>query len=101
MPSGSGAIPVFVDIEAGGFNIDPALIGRAITTPRTKAILCVHQMGMPCDMPAIMRVARQHGLPVIEDAACAIGSRIRIDGRWCRSAARRATSSASRSIRAR
>lgn len=76
-----GATPVFVDIEADGFNIDPTLIGKAIT-PRTKAILCVHQVGMPCDMPAIMRVARAHGIPVIEDAACAIGSKIRVDGQW-------------------
>ncbi|MGB3898989.1 MAG: DegT/DnrJ/EryC1/StrS family aminotransferase [Mesorhizobium sp.] len=76
-----GATPVFVDIEADGFNIDPTLIGAAIT-PRTRAILCVHQMGMPCDMPAILRVARAHGIPVIEDAACAIGSKMRVDGRW-------------------
>ena len=76
-----GATPVFVDIEAGGFNIDPTLIAKAIT-PRTKAILCVHQIGMPCDMPAIMRVARAHGIAVIEDAACAIGSKIRVDGQW-------------------
>jgi dTDP-4-amino-4,6-dideoxygalactose transaminase len=76
-----GATPVFVDIEADGFNIDPALIGAAIT-PRTRAILCVHQMGMPCDMPAILRVARAQGIPVIEDAACAIGSKMRVDGRW-------------------
>lgn len=75
------ATPVFVDIEADGFNIDPALIGAAIT-PRTRAILCVHQMGMPCDMTAILRVARAHGIPVIEDAACAIGSKMRVDGRW-------------------
>jgi dTDP-4-amino-4,6-dideoxygalactose transaminase len=76
-----GATPVFVDIEADGFNIDPTLIGKAIT-PRTKAILCVHQIGMPCDMPAIMHVARTHGIAVIEDAACAIGSKIRVDGQW-------------------
>ncbi|HEY4192467.1 MAG TPA: DegT/DnrJ/EryC1/StrS family aminotransferase [Mesorhizobium sp.] len=76
-----GATPVFVDIEQDGFNIDPALIGKAIT-PRTRAILCVHQIGMPCDMQAIMRIARAHGVPVIEDAACAIGSQIRVDGQW-------------------
>ncbi|MGB3538717.1 MAG: DegT/DnrJ/EryC1/StrS family aminotransferase [Mesorhizobium sp.] len=76
-----GARPVFVDIEADGFNIDPTLIGKAIT-PRTRAILCVHQIGMPCDMPAIMRIARAHGIPVIEDAACAIGSKICVDGQW-------------------
>ncbi|MEP9373339.1 DegT/DnrJ/EryC1/StrS family aminotransferase [Mesorhizobium sp. KR1-2] len=76
-----GATPVFVDIEADGFNIDPALISKAITS-RTRAILCVHQMGMPCDMPAIMRIARAHGIAVIEDAACAIGSEICDGDEW-------------------
>lgn len=75
------AIPVFVDIQPGTFNMDPALIERAIS-PRTRAILCVHQMGMPCDLAAIIAVARRHGLPVVEDAACATGSEIRWDGRW-------------------
>ena len=76
-----GAEPVFVDVEADGFNIDPSRIVSAITG-KTQAILCVHQMGMPCDMSAIMAVARDHGLPVIEDAACAIGSEIRLGDRW-------------------
>src|SRR5258708_7743281 len=70
-----GAVPVFVDIEAGGFNIDVDLVEGAIT-PRTKAILCVHQLGMPCDLRGIVDLARRHGLPVIEDAACATGSEI-------------------------
>ena len=76
-----GATPVFVDIEDGGYNIDPAAVAQAIT-PRTRAILCVHQIGMPCDLVALVDLARAHGLPLIEDAACAIGSEIRIDGRW-------------------
>ena len=71
-----GAIPVFVDIEPGTYNLDPRGLSEAIT-PRTKAVLCVHQMGMPCDMAAILAIARPHGLAVIEDAACAIGSTIR------------------------
>lgn len=75
------ATPVFVDIGASGFNIDPDLIEAAIT-PRTKAILCVHQLGMPCDLAAIIGIARRHGLPVIEDAACAIGSEIEWEGDW-------------------
>lgn len=78
-----GALPVFVDIEAGGYNIDIDAVAAAIT-PRTAAILCVHQIGMPCDMARLMQVARAHGLSVIEDAACAIGSEIRIDGQWQR-----------------
>lgn len=78
-----GAVPVFVDVEEGGCNIDPAAIAAAIT-PRTRAILCVHQIGMPCDLAAILPLARAHGLAVIEDAACAIGSEIRLDGVWTR-----------------
>ena len=76
-----GAKPVFVDIEPGTFNMDPGLIERVLS-PSTKAVLCVHQMGMPCDMAAIARIARQNGLPVVEDAACAIGSEILWDGKW-------------------
>ena len=76
-----GATPVFVDIEPTGFNIDPALLEKAIG-PRTKAILCVHQLGMPCDVGRITEVAGRFGLPVIEDAACAIGSEILWKGRW-------------------
>lgn len=76
-----GAEPVFIDIEAGSFNIDPALIEPAITS-RTRAILCVHQIGMPCDLAAIVAIARRHGLPVVEDAACATGSEIAIEGNW-------------------
>jgi dTDP-4-amino-4,6-dideoxygalactose transaminase len=76
-----GAVPVFVDISASGYNIDASLIEPAIT-PRTKAILCVHQLGMPCDLATIVKVGRSHGIPVIEDAACAIGSEILWNGQW-------------------
>ncbi|QEW23426.1 UDP-4-amino-4-deoxy-L-arabinose--oxoglutarate aminotransferase (plasmid) [Paracoccaceae bacterium] len=78
-----GATPVFVDIEPGGYNIDPARVAEAIG-PRTRAILTVHQMGMPCDMPALLQLAAGAGLPVIEDAACAVGSEILADDgtRW-------------------
>jgi dTDP-4-amino-4,6-dideoxygalactose transaminase len=76
-----GATPVFVDIEAGGFNIDPAAVASAISA-KTQAILCVHQMGMPCNLPALLSVARAHGLPLVEDAACAIGSEIFLDDAW-------------------
>jgi len=76
-----GATPVFVDIEAGSYNIDPAQIEPAITA-RTKAILCVHQLGMPCDLASIIEIGRRHGIPVIEDAACAIGSEILWNGQW-------------------
>ncbi len=76
-----GGIPVFVDVDPHTFNIDPSLVEKAITS-RTRAILCVHQLGMPCDLPAILAIGRRHGLPVIEDAACAIGSEIAINGQW-------------------
>jgi len=76
-----GAEPIFADIEADGYNIDPAAI-EALITPRTRAILCVHQIGMPCDLPAIAAIARKHGLRLVEDAACASGSEILIEGAW-------------------
>lgn len=76
-----GATPVFVDIEETGFNIDPELIEAAIT-PKTRGIICVHQIGMPCNLEAIAAVASAHGLPVIEDAACGIGSEINWKGNW-------------------
>jgi perosamine synthetase len=78
-----GARPVFVDIDRRTYNMDPSLVEAAIT-PRTRAIMPVHQMGLPCDLPNILAVARRHGLPVVEDAACASGSEILIDGQWNR-----------------
>jgi dTDP-4-amino-4,6-dideoxygalactose transaminase len=76
-----GALPVFVDVRPDTFNMDPALVEAAIS-PRTRAILCVHQLGMPCDLAAIAATARRHRLPLVEDAACAAGSEIRWEGRW-------------------
>lgn len=75
------AEPVFVDVDPATHNMDPALIEAAIT-PRTKAILLVHQMGMPADLSAIVAIGRKHGLKVIEDAACAAGSEILWEGEW-------------------
>lgn len=76
-----GALPVFVDIDAATFNIDPGKIEQAIG-PQTRAILCVHQMGMPCDLKQILAIAHRHHLPVVEDAACAVGSEILWDSHW-------------------
>jgi perosamine synthetase len=76
-----GARPVFLDIDPLTFNMNPGKLARAVTA-RTKAILCVHQMGMPCDLSSILPTAREYGLPVVEDAACAIGSEIHLDGSW-------------------
>ena len=67
------ARPVFVDVEPDTFNIDPAAIERAIT-PRTKALIPVDFAGQPCDLDAIMAIGARHGIPVIEDAAHAIGA---------------------------
>jgi dTDP-4-amino-4,6-dideoxygalactose transaminase len=78
-----GATPVFVDIEPGTFNIDPGLVEGAVST-RTKAVLCVHQLGMPCDLARIVEIGRRHSIPVVEDAACAIGSEIAWKGEWQR-----------------
>jgi dTDP-4-amino-4,6-dideoxygalactose transaminase len=78
-----GATPVLVDIEAGTFNIDPALVEAAIG-PRTKAIIAVHQIGMPCDLRALTAIAVRHHLALVEDAACAVGSEIEWEGGWQR-----------------
>ena len=75
------ATPVFVDVDLATYNIDPALVETAIT-PRTKAILVVHQLGMPCDLARVVEIGRRRGIPVIEDAACASGSEIEWKGRW-------------------
>jgi dTDP-4-amino-4,6-dideoxygalactose transaminase len=69
----AGATPVFVDIDPETYNLDPRRIEAAIT-PKTRAILAVHQVGLPASMNEILDVASGHGLPVLEDAACAIGS---------------------------
>ena len=68
-----GGVPVFVDIRPDTMNIDERLIEHAVT-PKTKAIVCVHYAGVPCEMDEIMRIADKHGLFVIEDAAQALDS---------------------------
>ncbi|PYR80704.1 MAG: aminotransferase DegT [Acidobacteria bacterium] len=78
-----GATPVFVDIDPATLNIDPALVEAAFT-PKTKAILAVHQLGMPCDLVSLTSIAARRHVPLIEDAACAIGSAIEWEGEWHR-----------------
>ncbi|HOK06854.1 MAG TPA: aminotransferase class I/II-fold pyridoxal phosphate-dependent enzyme [Syntrophales bacterium] len=71
-----GARPVFVDVEYGTLNLDPARLEEAVT-PRTKAVIPVHFAGAPADMDGILKIAERHGLFVIEDAAHALGTTYR------------------------
>jgi dTDP-4-amino-4,6-dideoxygalactose transaminase len=70
-----GAVPVFADVDRDSQNIDARSI-EAVLTPRTRAVICVHLAGWPCDMPAIMALARDRGIGVVEDCAQAHGARI-------------------------
>lgn len=70
----AGATPVFADVDADTGNITAETIARVLT-PRTRAVICVHLAGWPCDMDPIMALAVQHGLKVIEDCAQAHGAR--------------------------
>jgi perosamine synthetase len=69
----TGATPIFGDIDPATYNLDPSRL-EEIISPRTKAILVVHQIGLPAEMNDLLAVAVKHGLSVVEDAACAIGS---------------------------
>lgn len=68
-----GATPIFVDVEPYTFNIDDNQISQAIT-PQTKAIIPVHEFGLPCNIRPIMQLAQKKNIFVIEDAACALGA---------------------------
>ncbi len=70
----TGATPVFADIDSRTYNLDPEMVEKAIT-PRTKAILVVHQIGLPADIDRFIQIGRERGVKIVEDAACAIGSR--------------------------
>jgi dTDP-4-amino-4,6-dideoxygalactose transaminase len=69
-----GAVPVFADVEIDSGNISADTISKVLT-PKTKAVICVHLAGWPCDMDPIMTLANQHNLKVIEDCAQAHGAR--------------------------
>ena len=70
----AGAVPVFADVEPDSGNISAATIEKVLT-PKSKAVICVHLAGWPCDMDPIMALAEKHGLKVIEDCAQAHGAR--------------------------
>jgi dTDP-4-amino-4,6-dideoxygalactose transaminase len=77
----AGGTPVFVDIKADTFCVDPLSVAAAITD-RTRAIVVVHLYGQMAAMEALLPLARQHGLALIEDAAQSIGARRRLDNEW-------------------
>src|SRR5207302_5517111 len=66
--------PIFVDVDPATYNLDPEAAEAAIT-PSTKAIMVVHQIGLPADMDRFNSIGQRHGIKILEDAACAIGSR--------------------------
>jgi perosamine synthetase len=68
-----GATPVFADVDPLTYNLDPDDVERRLTA-RTKAVMPVHQVGLPADMDALLALAERHGLALVEDAACAIGA---------------------------
>src|SRR5262249_10570262 len=70
----AGAVPVFAEIEPDTFNLDPQHV-EAILTPLTRAILVVHQIGLPARIDCFEELARRKGLRLIEDAATALGAR--------------------------
>ena len=76
-----GAIPCFVDVLRDSYNINTRQVEAAINA-NTKAILCVHQMGMPCDIEKLIEISKKYSLPLIEDAACASGSKVKLDANW-------------------
>jgi perosamine synthetase len=69
----AGATPVLIDVDPRTYNLAPDAVEAAVT-PRTRAIMVVHQLGMPADLERIEEVARRRGIAVVEDAACALGS---------------------------
>ena len=71
-----GATPVFCDIDARTFNMDPECV-EALVTPRTRALLPVHQIGLAADLSPLQAIAAKHGLEIVDDAACALGAEYR------------------------
>src|SRR5262249_44749422 len=70
----AGATPVFADIDEATYNLDPQEV-QEVLSPRTRAILVVHQIGLPADLDRFLELGRKPGVLILEDAACALGSR--------------------------
>jgi len=90
-----GAEPVFIDIELDDFNMSVGHLDKILNEEhelkgdriyykgrRVACIMPVHQMGIPCDLKGILSLARKYNIPIVEDAACAIGSEIKVATRW-------------------
>lgn len=71
-----GATPIFVDVDPRTYNVHPQAVDSAVTG-RTRAVMVVHQLGLPADLDELQRIAGRHHLPLVEDAACAVGARYR------------------------
>ncbi len=72
----ANATPVFADVDPLTYNLDPAAV-ESLITKRTRAILLVHQLGLPADLESFDALAQRHGIAIVEDAACALGSQYR------------------------
>ena len=70
----AGAFPVLVEIDPRTFNLDPEAVARAVS-PKTRAIMVVHQIGLAADIDALQEIAQKHGLAIVEDAATALGGK--------------------------
>ena len=79
------AVPVVVDVDPKTFNMDVTSVQRALT-PRTRAIVAVHQFGLPIS-PELVRFCRENELAIIEDAACALGAEMLLDEAWVQAGA--------------
>lgn len=79
-----GAEPVFVDVDPATYNLDPEALRGALAEGPVRAVLAVHAFGGMADMPRVLEIAREHGVPLLEDAACALGASLegRPAGGW-------------------
>ena len=77
-----GAEPIFVDVNLNDFTMDVKELEKCLNDNDISAVIVVHQMGMPCDLNKIVELTKRFNVPLIEDAACAAGSKIKFNGIW-------------------